>query len=99
MGAHADPVELFKGWIIPTLPGYALTQAVGTIGAVIMPHNLYLHSGLVLSRRINRASPNRVYEAINYNMIESAIALLFSFFLNLAIVATNANSFYSSTCA
>ena len=37
---------------------------MGTIGAVIMPHNLYLHSGLVLSRKINRSSPHRVNDAI-----------------------------------
>ena len=54
---------------------------MGTIGAVIMPHNLYLHSGLVLSRKINVESPTRVYEAIWYMRIESAIALLFSFFV------------------
>ena len=44
------------GWVVPTMPPWALTQAVGTIGAVIMPHNLYLHSGLVLSRDVNRAA-------------------------------------------
>jgi Mn2+/Fe2+ NRAMP family transporter len=40
------------GWVVPTMQPYAVTQAVGTIGAVIMPHNLYLHSGLVLSRKV-----------------------------------------------
>ena len=50
---------------------------MGTIGAVIMPHNLYLHSGLVLSRKINRNSPHRVNDAIQYARIESASALLF----------------------
>ena len=78
---------------------YAVTQAVGTIGAVIMPHNLYLHSGLVLSRKIRRASPRAVNDAIWYNTIESSIALAFSFVINLAIVATNFAIFYSPTCA
>ena len=43
--------ELVKGWVVPTMAGYAVTTAVGTIGAVIMPHNLFLHSTVVLSRR------------------------------------------------
>ena len=47
-----DPAELAFGWVVPTMQPYAVTQAVGTIGAVIMPHNLYLHSGLVLSRKV-----------------------------------------------
>jgi len=94
-----DFVELARGWAVPSIKSYALIQAVGTIGAVIMPHNLYLHSGLVLSRSINRASPHRVHEAIWYNFIESGLALLVSFIINLAVVATNAGSFYQETCS
>lgn len=64
-----------------------------------MPHNLYLHSGLVLSRKINRASPHQVHDAIWYARIESAVALLFSFFINLAVVAVNASKFFAPSCA
>ena len=87
--SHADAGKLLAGWIIPSMPGYALTQLVGTIGAVIMPHNLYLHSGLVLSRNVKRHKPSKVHAAIWYACIESAMALLFAFFINLAVVATN----------
>ena len=71
----ADAAALIQGWVVPMMPAYALTQAVGTIGAVIMPHNLYLHSGLVLSRKVKRTSPHKVYAAIWYARIESAVAL------------------------
>lgn len=94
-----DAAALVKGWIVPTMPFYALTQAISTIGAVIMPHNLYLHSGLVLSRRVDRSSARKVHEATWYNFLESALALLCSFFINLAIVATNAGQFFDSSCA
>ena len=50
-----DATALISGWAVPTIQSYAVTQAVGTIGAVIMPHNLYLHSGLVLSRKARRS--------------------------------------------
>ena len=72
---------------------------MGTLGAVIMPHNLYLHSNLVLSRRLNRNQSTEVHEAIMYNSIESAVALLFSFFINLAIVAVFAAAFFDTACA
>ena len=95
-----DPAELAFGWVVPTMRPFAVTQAVGTIGAVIMPHNLYLHSGLVLSRKVNRDSPRAVNAAIVYNFIESAGALLVSFFINLAVVAANAGNFYNpDTCS
>ena len=87
------------GWAVPTVQSWAVTQAVGTVGSVIMPHNLYLHSGLVLSRKVARNKPNRVYAAIWYTRIESAGALLLSFFINLAVVAVNADRFYDPTCA
>jgi natural resistance-associated macrophage protein len=96
---HADPAELIKGWVIPMMPSYAITQAVGTIGAVIMPHNLYLHSGLVLSRKVDRSNPHKVYEATWDTFLESALALRVAFCINLAIVATKAGNFYSNTCA
>jgi NRAMP (natural resistance-associated macrophage protein)-like metal ion transporter len=87
--SSADAGALLAGWIVPTMPSYALTQTIGTIGAVIMPHNLYLHSGLVLSRKVARSSAHRVHAAICYARIEAAGALLFAFFINLAVVATN----------
>ena len=98
--SDTDPAELAFGWVVPTMQPYAVTQAVGTIGAVIMPHNLYLHSGLVLSRKVNRDSPRAVNAAIVYNFVESAGALLVSFFINLAVVAANAGNFYNpDTCS
>jgi len=96
---HMDPTDLLKGWVVPIMHTYGITQAIATIGAVIMPHNLYLHSGLVQSRQVDRNSPRKVHEAIWYHSIESALALFCSFVINLAIVATNAGNFYNPVCA
>ena len=89
-----EPKEMLTGWAVPTFK-LRFTQAVGTLGAVIMPHNLYLHSGLVLSRKVTRSSPHRVYEAVQYARIEMAVALLVAFAINLSVVATNSSSFFS----
>ena len=64
-----------------------------------MPHNLYLHSSLVLSRKISRDKPHRVHDAIWYSRLESAGALFVTFVVNLALVATNATHFYNKKCA
>lgn len=53
-----------------------------------MPHNLYLHSALVLSRKINNKNPNVVHEANIYNSVESGISLFISFLINFAVVGT-----------
>ena len=64
-----------------------VTQAVGIIGAVIMPHNLYLHSALVKSRDVDRRQSSAVREANKYYFVESSIALFISFLINVFVVA------------
>ena len=76
------------GLIVPTVPDGSLNAILGLIGAVIMPHNLYLHSALVLSRKINYRNRNEVNDGNYYNAIESAISLGISFFINLFVIAT-----------
>ena len=87
--------ELAKGFI-PTLPGdEALYIAIGIIGATVMPHNLYLHSSLVQTRRID-LSEKGIWSAIKYNFIDSAIALNAAFFVNSAILILAASTFFKA---
>jgi len=64
-----------------------------------MPHNIYLHSALVLSRKVNRRKPAHVIEANKYFAIDSGIALLVSFVINLAVVSVFAYHFFDDGCA
>ncbi|OQR74993.1 protein Malvolio-like, partial [Tropilaelaps mercedesae] len=75
----------------------ALQQAVGIIGAVIMPHNLYLHSALVKSRKIDRHDKRNISEANKYYFIESSIALLVSLIINIFVVAVFAQGLFGKT--
>ncbi|CAG2185832.1 DMT1 [Mytilus edulis] len=75
----------------------SIVQLVGIVGAVIMPHNIYLHSALVLTRNIDRTNKHEVAEAIKYNSIESAIALFVSFIINLFVLAVFAAAFSGPT--
>jgi len=74
-------------------------QAVGMVGAVIMPHNLYLHSGLVQSRNVDKHDCSAVREANRYFLAEAALALALSFVINLAILSTFAEYFFNPICA
>ncbi|MBS1680475.1 MAG: Nramp family divalent metal transporter [Bacteroidetes bacterium] len=85
--------ELVKGFI-PSLPSdEALYIAIGIIGATVMPHNLYLHSSLVQTRRYD-TSEKGIWSAIKYNLIDSAIALNAAFFVNAAILILAASTFF-----
>jgi len=69
--------------------------AIGILGATVMPHNLYLHSSLVQTRRYVRSTEGK-REAIRFSNIDSAIALMFAFFVNAAILIVSAAVFYRS---
>merc|ERR550534_881034 len=85
--AKPDRLGIGKGWLIPTCGEDGTDYAVGMIGAVIMPHNLFLHSALVQSRVIDRSNKEAVQEANYYFTLEGAISLAVSFYINLTIVA------------
>jgi manganese transport protein len=69
--------------------------AIGILGATVMPHNLYLHSSIVQTRKVlpDRASKR---EAIQFATIDSTVALLFAFFINAAILILASATFHQS---
>ncbi len=81
------------GGFRPSLPPGALFVAIGILGATVMPHNLYLHSALVQSRRIGDDDASKA-TACRYNLIDSAIALNAAFFVNAAILVLSAAVFH-----
>lgn len=93
--AKPDMGELVKGFV-PSIPNNtALYIAIGIIGATVMPHNLYLHSALVQTRKINRDDIS-IRKAIKLNIIDSALALNMAFFVNAAILVLAAAVFFTS---
>lgn len=88
--------ELLMGLLIPRLGSKTIRQAVGVVGCVIMPHNVFLHSALVQSRNIDPHKKGRVQEALNYYSIESSVALLVSFMINLFVTTVFAKGFYGT---
>uniref|UniRef100_A0A7S1C5G1 Natural resistance-associated macrophage protein n=1 Tax=Bicosoecida sp. CB-2014 TaxID=1486930 RepID=A0A7S1C5G1_9STRA len=89
-----DWASICEGIGLPDIPLGTVEQAVGTLGAVVMPHNIFLHSSLVLSRNVDRTSKRKTDEAIFYFTLEAAISLFVSFLINMAIVAVFAQQFY-----
>lgn len=70
-----------------------IVVAIGIIGATVMPHNLYLHSALVQTRKVER-DEHSIRNAIRFNTIDSSVALTIAFFVNAAILVLAAMVFY-----
>jgi manganese transport protein len=93
--ANPQPAAIASGFIPHFANENALYIAIGIIGATVMPHNLYLHSALVQTRKIDRTREG-IKQALKWNFIDSAIALNLAFFVNAAILILAAKVFFES---
>jgi manganese transport protein len=85
--------DVITGFVPSNLSGDALYIAIGIIGATVMPHNLYLHSSLVQTRKFDKTSEG-MKNAIRFNFFDTVIALNLAFFVNAAILILAAAAFY-----
>ncbi|XP_031503387.1 metal transporter Nramp5-like [Nymphaea colorata] len=86
--------EVLQGLFVPKLKGEGATgDAIALLGALIMPHNLFLHSALVLSRKVPE-SVHGIQSACRYFLFESGFALFVAFMINVSLVAV-----YGSICS
>ncbi|XP_043688025.1 metal transporter Nramp6-like isoform X2 [Telopea speciosissima] len=87
--AKPNSSEVLKGLFVPSLKGNGATAlAISLLGAMVMPHNLFLHSALVLSRRVPR-SIQGIKDACRFYTIESAVALTIAFLINVSVISVS----------
>ncbi|MGE9617062.1 MAG: Nramp family divalent metal transporter [Solitalea-like symbiont of Acarus siro] len=87
--------DILQGFKPTMLSNQSVYIAIGIIGATVMPHNLYLHSSLVQTRKFDRTT-NGIRSAIKYNFLDTTIALNLAFFVNAAILILAAAAFHKN---
>jgi manganese transport protein len=93
--AKPDAAEVVSGFV-PSFPtDEALYIAIGIIGATVMPHNLYLHSALVQTRKIEKTDSG-IKQALKFNFFDTTIALNIAFLVNAAILILAATVFFKT---
>src|SRR5579883_3028728 len=95
--AHPAWGEVFSGMVMPSSQlikdPEMLYLAMGILGATVMPHNLYLHSGIVQTRAYGSSYQDKK-EAIHYTTLDSTLALIFAFAINASILILAAATFH-----
>ena len=95
--SHPEFAAVFAGFL-PKLEVIKNPQmlfiAIGILGATVMPHNLYLHSSIVQTRKYEQNSAGK-REAIKFATIDSTLALMFALFINAAILIVSAATFHT----
>lgn len=88
--------KVFQGLAIPKLDSASLPTATGLLGAIIMPHNLFLHSALVHERGIPAEHRSTAKHSLWYYKVESAIALMVTLAINTSVISVFAHGFHGT---
>lgn len=89
-----DWAQAAKGWVVPTVPQGSLLIIMSVLGAVVMPHNLFLHSEIVQSREINKHGKKDIERALHYEFFDTLFSMIVGWAINSAMILLAATTFY-----
>jgi len=90
-----DWVEATRCAFVPSIPQGSLLIVMSVLGAVVMPHNLFLHSEVVQSREINKHGDERIRQMLKYEFADTLFSMLVGWAINSAMILLAATTFYS----
>lgn len=86
--------DTFSGWVTPAIPPGALPIVMGVLGAVVMPHNLFLHSEIIQSRQWNLQGDAVVQSRLKYEMFDTMFSMVVGWAINSAMIIMAAATFF-----
>jgi manganese transport protein len=87
--------EAFQGWLVPSFPSGSLPIIMSVLGAVVMPHNLFLHSEIIQSRQWNLEGEEVIKKQLKFEFADTLTAMIIGWAINSAIILISASVFYS----
>ena len=85
-----------KGWIVPSFPKDSIPIIMSVLGAVVMPHNLFLHSEIIQSRQWNIKEEDIIRKQLRYEFLDTILAMIAGWAINSAMILIAAIVFYSN---
>jgi manganese transport protein len=82
------------GWVTPSLPAGSMPVVMSVLGAVVMPHNLFLHSEIIQSRQWNLDTPDMIRRQLKYEYLDTLVSMLVGFCINSAMILLAAATFF-----
>ncbi|MCE1198166.1 MAG: Nramp family divalent metal transporter [Marinilabiliales bacterium] len=83
-----------RSWVTPTFPEGSMLIIMSVLGAVVMPHNLFLHSEIIQSRQWNLEDDRTIRKQLNYEFLDTLISMLIGWAINSAMILLAAASFF-----
>jgi len=83
------------GWVTPSIPEGSILIIMSVLGAVVMPHNLFLHSEIIQSRQWNLEDDVVIKKQLDYEFVDTLVSMLIGWAINSAMIILAAATFYS----
>ena len=94
--APVDWGRAAAAWVVPALPQGSLLVVMSVLGAVVMPHNLFLHSEIIQSRQWNLADERIIKKQLNFEFADTLLSMLVGWAINSAMIILAAAAFYAA---
>ncbi|HMM20418.1 MAG TPA: Nramp family divalent metal transporter [Selenomonadales bacterium] len=91
---QVDWVQAARGWVVPEIPTGALPVIMSVLGAVVMPHNLFLHSEIIQSRQWNLENDEIISRQLKYEFLDTFFSMLIGWAINSAMILLAATAFF-----
>ena len=93
---HIDWVQAGIGWVKPAIPEGSMIIVMSVLGAVVMPHNLFLHSEIIQSRQWNKEDEKVIKRQLDYELFDTLISMIIGWAINSAIILLAATAFFGN---
>jgi manganese transport protein len=93
---HIDWGVAARSWVVPSIPQGSMLIIMSVLGAVVMPHNLFLHSEVIQSREYNKQDDTSIRKMLKYEFFDTLFSMLIGWAINSAMILLAASTFFRS---
>jgi manganese transport protein len=94
---HIDWNDAVMGWVTPSFPHGSMIVIMSVLGAVVMPHNLFLHSEIIQSRQWNLEGDKLIRRKLNYEFLDTFVSMLIGWGINSSMILLAAATFHKAS--
>jgi len=93
---NIDWNSAINGWVVPSFPSGSMIIIMSVLGAVVMPHNLFLHSEIIQSRQWNLKEEKIIRRQLNYEYLDTILSMIIGWAINSAMIILAAATFFKT---
>ncbi|WP_300164932.1 Nramp family divalent metal transporter, partial [Solidesulfovibrio sp.] len=90
-----DWPQAVAGWVVPSFPDGSVPIVMSVLGAVVMPHNLFLHSEIIQSRQWNLDNDSMIHHQLKYEFLDTLVSMIIGWAINSAMILLAAAAFFT----